>query len=281
MSSPRLGDWRRLVTLDWQGALSFPFRDPAWEGKLAIGGALMLLCPPIGWTIALGYRRAVGIRLRSGAKPPLPEWSNSWWSFYTGGLCAVGVILGYYIPFMALYAATAFGPSLSSGSHLLPIALFYVLIAVFPPLFLPVLPALYSVAFPWVQLTWAEMVMLAVLFFATAFVLPAAFVQVSVNGQFRAAFRFTRVVRFIAQQPLVYCEAWVLSLTASAIGVALGPFAPWGLFWSYIVILHAFTEAFLRSGRPDAIAAFVSSPLLARIQGRAIETSDYSHRRAS
>jgi hypothetical protein len=252
------------MTLGWKAAFTYPFSDPDWKGKLFIGGLLMLLCPPVGWTMALGYRRAVGIRLRAGIIPPLPEWSGLWWSHYKGGIGAVSVILGYYVPFMVLYASLAFEPSLDGARQALAILAFFGLIVVFPPLFLPVLPPLYSYLFPWVQLTASEIALLVFVFVGTAFVLPAAFVQVSVTGRYRTAFRASHVARFIAGHPVVYCEAWVLSLTASAIGVAMGPLAPWGLFWSYIVILHAFTEAFLLSGRDDVVAAFNRSSLRRR-----------------
>jgi hypothetical protein len=72
------------MRLDWKAAFAYPFRDPDWKPQLFVGGLLMLLCPPVGWTMALGYRRAVGIRLRAGMTPPLPEWSGSWWSHYKG-----------------------------------------------------------------------------------------------------------------------------------------------------------------------------------------------------
>jgi Protein of unknown function (DUF4013) len=253
------------MTLGWKAAFTYPFSDPDWKGKLFIGGLLMLLCPPAGWTMALGYRRAVGIRLRAGMTPPLPEWSGLWWLHYKGGIGAVSVILGYYVPFMVLYASLAFEPSLDGARQALAILAFFGLIVVFPPLFLPVLPPLYSFLFPWVQLTAPETALLVFVFVGTAFVLPAAFVQVSVTGRYRTAFRASHVARFIAGHPVVYCEAWVLSLTASAIGVAMGPLAPWGLFWSYIVILHAFTAAFVRCGRAEVLAAFKASPLLAHV----------------
>src|SRR5262245_3400854 len=91
------------VRLGWKAAFAFPFDDPAWRHKLFVGGLLMLICPSIGWTIALGYRRAAGLRLRSGLRPPLPEWPGAMWSYYFGGVGAVGVILGYYVPFLILY----------------------------------------------------------------------------------------------------------------------------------------------------------------------------------
>jgi hypothetical protein len=255
------------MRLRWKAALEYPFQDPDWTTKLFIGGLLMLVCPPIGWTMALGYRRAAGIRLRAGSTPRLPEWSGLWWSHYKGGVGAVGIILGYYVPFMLLFAGLAFEPTVNGARHLLEIVAFFGLIALFPPLFLPLLPPLYSYLFPWVRLTAPEIVALMIVFVGTAFVLPAAFVQVSVTGRYRSAFHVAHVARFIGGHPRLYCEAWILSLTASAIGVFSGPLAPWGLFWSYIVILHAFTEAFLRSGRADAIAAFKASPLLAALEG--------------
>jgi hypothetical protein len=269
------------MTLGWRAAFAYPFDDPAWKRKLFVGGFLMLLFPPIGWTMALGYRRGAGIRLRAGARPPLPEWGGSAWSFYTGGAAAVGIILGYFGPFLVLYSALAFRSSLMIGEHLPEIALFFALIAVFPPLFLPLLPGLYAYAFPWIQITSAQTTVLVALFFGTAFVLPAAFVQVSVTGRFRSAFRLGAVARFIVGHPALYCEAWILSLVASAVGVALGPLSPWGLFWSYIVILHAFTEAFLRTRRADAVAAFAASPLMARIAAERAGSHEYQERRAS
>jgi hypothetical protein len=254
------------MTLRWKRALSFPFDDPDWVPKLFIGGLLMLICPPVGWATALGYRRAVGLRLREGIAPPLPEWSGAGgYSYFKGGVSAIGVILGYYSPFLALYALVAFGPSLRAAAHIPEIAIFWALIVVFPPVCLPVLPWLYAAVFPWVHLTPSEVAAFVVLFFATAFVLPAAFVQISVTGRFRTAFHLPQVARFIVHHPRVYGEAWALSLMTSAAAVCMGPLAPWGLFWSYIVILHAFTEAFVRTGRADVIAAFAASPLLSRI----------------
>src|SRR5262245_59707906 len=171
------------MKLAWKAALTYPFQDPDWKRKLFIGGLLMLLCPPIGWTMALGYRRAVGIRLRAGATAPLPEWSGWWWSHYKGGAGAVGVILGYYVRFRLLHASLAFEPSLVGARQLIAIVAFFGLIALFPPLFLPTLPPLYSYLFPWVQLTTSEIALLVIAFAGTAFVLPAAFVQVSVTGR--------------------------------------------------------------------------------------------------
>src|SRR5262245_1671995 len=148
------------VRLGWKAAFTFPFEDPEWKRKLFVGGLLILLCPPIGWTIALGYRRAAGLRLRAGLRPPLPEWTRSIWSYYFGGVGAVSVILGSYVPFLILYAAIGFDSLHALSSHIVEIVLFLVLIAFFPPLFLPTLPGLYSYLFPWIAFTPAEIVVL-------------------------------------------------------------------------------------------------------------------------
>src|SRR4029453_14087991 len=98
-----------------------------------------------------------------------------------------------------------------TARHLLEIVAFFGLIALFPPLFLPLLPPLYSYLFPWVQLTASDIALLVLVFCGTAFVFPAGFVQVSVTGRYRSAFCMTHVARFIAGHPVVYVEAWILS----------------------------------------------------------------------
>ena len=104
--------------------------------------------------------------------------------------------------------------------------------------------------------------MLGLVFLATAFVLPAAFLQVSLRGRYRDACRLGRALGFIARHPRLYLEAWSLSLAATALALASGPLAPWGIFWSYLAIVHAFNEALARSGEPGVREVFRDSRLL-------------------
>ena len=94
------------------------------------------------------------------------------------------------------------------------------------PVTLPLLPPLYWALFPWVRLTHGEVVLLGVVFWGTAFVLPAAFVRVSLSGKYRDALRLGRALGFVARHPRLYLEAWALSLLATVIAVAMGPAAP-------------------------------------------------------
>ncbi|MCA1696233.1 MAG: DUF4013 domain-containing protein, partial [Actinobacteria bacterium] len=78
-------------------------REPGWRRKLLVGGALLLACPPLGWPLALGYRREVALRIVEGRQPVLPGWGAGWKGYLAGGLGAAGVILAYYAPFLALF----------------------------------------------------------------------------------------------------------------------------------------------------------------------------------
>jgi len=62
-------------------------------------------------------------------------------------------------------------------------------------------------------------------------------------------------------QPRLYLEAWIASLAVTAVALGLGPFAPWGLFWSYIVILHLFVEILAQWDAPEVHRRFARSRL--------------------
>ena len=81
------------MQLSWRLAFAYMTREPGWRRKLLIGGGLLLICPPLGWPLALGYRREVALRLVRGRKPTLPDWGDAWRSYLAGGLGAAGVIL--------------------------------------------------------------------------------------------------------------------------------------------------------------------------------------------
>ena len=238
------------MQLGWRSAFRFMTREPGWGRQLLVGGTLLLACPPLGWPLALGYRREVALRLVRGREPVLPGWPGAWRTHLFDGLGAAGVILAYYLPFLLMFWSLALGTPVVGLQHPGEIALFFLAVALLVPLGLPLLPPLYWYQFPWVRLTRAEAVALGLVFLATAFVLPAAFLQVSLRGRYRDALRLDRVLGFIARHPRLYLEAWSLSLAVTALALASGPLAPWGIFWSYLAIVHAFNEALARSGEP-------------------------------
>ncbi|MCU0718538.1 MAG: hypothetical protein MUC83_02450 [Pirellula sp.] len=62
--------------------------DPNWRKKIFLGGLLILLCHPIGWPVALGYRKVLISRLSLGLEPVLPEWKGNGFRFYFEGIKA-------------------------------------------------------------------------------------------------------------------------------------------------------------------------------------------------
>jgi len=230
-------------------------RSAGWKHHIIVGGFLLLLCPPIGWPLVLGYRKELARRLIEGCEPVLPDW-RSWKLYLRDGLKAAGVILSYYAPFLAIFWFVAIPRPEVALEHLVEIGLFFVLILFLIPVFLPLLPLLYGFWFPWIEISPAGAAVASVVFWATAFLLPAAFLQVSIHGSFREAFRLRRVICLIWQHFPLYLEAWALSLVATVASVLTGPLAPWGIFWSYLVIIFAFNNVLACSQDP-AIATTI------------------------
>jgi hypothetical protein len=250
------------MRLGWRSAFLYMTREPGWRRKLLVGGAMLIACPPLGWPLALGYRREVALRLVQGREPVLPQWAGAWRRYLADGLGAAGVILTYYLPFLGLFWGLALDELAVALRHPGEIALFFLAVSLLIPLVLPLLPPLYWFLFPWVRLSRVEALVLGLVFSATTFVLPAAFLQVSLRGRYRDAFRLDRLLGFIARYPRLYLEAWSLSFVATALALATGPLAPWGIFWSYLAIVHAFNEALARSGESGVREAFRGSRLL-------------------
>ena len=101
------------------------------------------------------------------------------------------------------------------------------------------MPALYAARYDWLQFSAWEIALLTVLFFGPIVLLPSAFLQVSQQRRFSAAFHVGRVARLIHAAPVV-------------------PLTPWLLFWSYLTISHLFLQVPARVGtphRPETVQA--------------------------
>lgn len=235
------------MTLDWREAFTYPTRCPGGRAKIAVGGLLILLAFPVGWLMALGYRKAVAFRIVEGHEPALPGWRTTWQPALCDGLRAAGVILVYFLPFLLLYGWLALDDLATAVTHARQIALLVLAIPLALPVSLPLLPPLFAARYDWLSLSVPETAALAVLFLATTFVLPSAFLRVSLHGRFRCALELRQALGFIARAPRAYLEAWWLSLVATALAGLSGPFVPWGIFWSYLAIVHLFNQALARS----------------------------------
>ena len=249
------------LRLRWLDAFRFMTSEPGWRRKIFVGGALLLF-PPLGWPMALGYRKEVAFRLIEGARPVLPEWRGRWLRVLKDGCAAVGVILVYFLPFLIVFWILALDDLAAVAAHGPEILAFFVLLPLLVPVFLPLLPPLYFYLFPWISMSAADQIAVGVLFWGTTFLMPAAFLQVSLDGRFRAAFRVLEVLRLVRHIARPYLEAWALSVTATALALLSGPLAPWGIFWSYLVIVHAFNAALRRWDVPVVRQRFGPASLI-------------------
>lgn len=247
------------MRLDWRTPFCFMFRDREWLGKILVGGLWLLAFPPLGWPIALGYRKEALAALVEGRTPLLPPWRGQWLAFLGEGLKAAAVILIYFLPFLGGFLWLAIDDRSVIRDHAVELVVFGAAIVLLLPICLPLLPPLYAYLFDWVRLSSLEMVALGALFWGTTFLMPAAFLQVSLRGRFTAAFRVDRVVVFVGRNPASYLEAWAISVVATAAALASTVAAPWAIFWSYLVIVYAFNEALFRSDTPGVRQRFRNS----------------------
>jgi hypothetical protein len=245
----------RAVEIDWREALTYVTRDPAWKRRVGLGGLFMLIVPPLGWVLALGYRSLVGFRLVDRHLPVLPPWRGNFEMAFRRGAASSGVILGYLTPFLAGFWFLGVHSGRAVAEHLGALVTFITAVIALPPLAIPTLPVMYSLRYRWLEFSPSEIAILLIAFVAGIVLLPAAFLQVARYRRFRDAFNLPAARRLILAAPRAYAEAWIVSLAVSAVSVVILPLAPWLLFWSYLVISHLFLQVLARAGHTGVAAA--------------------------
>lgn len=239
---------RGIRRLRWRHALTYMFGSADCRRSMRLGGLLMLACPPLGWHLAMGYRRAVGLAARSGSDATFPSVARDWRALLLGGVGTTGVILAYLLPALVTFFVGVVSLS-AVREHPGSTALVIAAILLLPPLAIPSLAFAATTlgdgsggSAPWLLAS-------GVLGATAVAILPAAFLNVSDSGRLASAFRLDQAVAFMLHHARLYLEAWLLSVVATAAAFATGPLMPWALFWSYLAILSAFNQALVHSGR--------------------------------
>lgn len=240
------------MEIDWRAAVLFVSRQPAWTRTVGVGGLLMLVLPPLGWVLALGYRSLVAHQLIERGSPILPPWRGNVIIALRRGAASSAVILTYLTPFFVLYWGLGLQRVDSLLHHWRELAVFVAAVVVFPPVVIPTLPLIYAARYDWLSFAPGEIAFLVLTFLAPIALLPAAFLQVARHGRFTAALDIVAALRLVASAPRAYVEAWVVSLTVSASAVLVLPLGPWMLFWSYLVISHVFLQVLAAAHRESA-----------------------------
>ncbi len=264
------GKARRVRRLDWSSPSLFFVSDPGWRAKVFVGGLWLALCPPVGWFVALGYRKALIDRLWSGASPVLPPWSaRVSWRYFIDGVRAGGVVVAYLAPAIAATWLVAAG---DPREHVLEAAAFALGVAALPPAGLALVPLAFRARYDWFAFDAAKVALVAPLYAAGVFVAPAGFLRVSRTGRFASALNVVAVAGLLRRHPRPYAEAWAQSLGLTVLGLFALPLAPWGIFWSYLGIVYCFNEILAHSpaDAPPARAGawFGRRPTLAPVARR-------------
>lgn len=84
----------------------FMVAHPDWQTPIRRIGWWLLLCPPVGWLMALGYRLDIVLTLRRPqleTPPKRPAGLRSDFAFFRAGFAALVVMTAYFAPPLVLF----------------------------------------------------------------------------------------------------------------------------------------------------------------------------------
>jgi hypothetical protein len=239
-------------------ASHFMTTAPQWHIIIKHLGKIMIICPILGWIMALGYRKYVVYNLLH-ASTPLPHHIQTTWRsnllLVREGLYAMGVMIYYFSPILLLayLLATPCHPHVAALNHsceytqydisFITHALIFIACSfILPPITLGGTLTYYQLYVPWFQLSILLWVGIIILLMIMTYLIPLAFMQIGRRGYWRDALKIHYCIRLAIQYPSAYFQAWVhglhLSLCAFTLGLRVGE----GIVWSYLGIVYVFNQ---------------------------------------
>ncbi len=231
---------RELESSELSGA--FVVKDPDWRQKIFFGGLLLLLVHPIGWPVALGYRKTLISNLTSGTDPLLPTWKGNIFYFFIEGLKAMGVIFGYLSPLYLVLIYLLITNGVLPNISWLYVIFFFLACTIVSTLSFPAVLVYMTFFSTEYRIPWMISLAMFLLFVLIIFFIPACFLQVSKSGRYRSAFNIPAAYSTLRLHFYPYCRAWYHSAIMSLVGHFALPFAPWGIFWCYLSIIFEFNS---------------------------------------
>ena len=235
----------------------FMCKNPAWKSLINRLGWWMVLCPPIGWLMALGYRKDVAISIYDQSiAPPVPTlgWHSDY-KLFVQGVGALLVMAFYFTP--ALLCIWAWGKwnGLSSCMHLafwLDTDLWYYLACSFIliPITLGGVAGMYYFMDASFELTPTQMLLAFIMLNISVFIIPSGYMQVGQRGRWIDACNLKRGLSWICTHPKIYLMAWWRGLYVSMLALSMLWRAPWGLAWCYISIVWIFNRSYMTESSP-------------------------------
>lgn len=181
--------------MDIGKSIGYVFEDEGWLGKVLIGGLIGLV--PIVNLAAGGYALQALRNVAEGQERPLPTWDRFGDFFVQGLMLFIGTLL-YSLPALAVNLSLPFLEALSRARYLGDLV-------AMAAMMLGCLAALYL--------------------FVVGLWLPAAIANYALAGDLGAFFRFGQIWELISRRlgdyAIVLVAAWVASLVAGVVGLAL------------------------------------------------------------
>jgi len=212
-------------SFDFRKPLTFVFDDPRWVQKVLIGGLFVIASVfIIGAFFIYGYLARLTRNVINGFEHPLPEWDDLGEYFGEGAkLFVVGLV--YVIPII-IVCAIVFVPMAIMGNA-------------------SDNETVRSMAGMSVTCVWCLIFPLGL---ALALWMPAALLMVVVTGDFKAAFQFKHIFRFIRANVANYILAfvvWLVARFAAGLGILLLCIGMiFTIFWAFAVAAYAFGQTY-------------------------------------
>ena len=215
--------------MDWGKSFTFVFDDKDWVTKVLIGGILSMI--PIVNLVVIGYALKALKNVAEGVERPLPAWDD-FGDYFAKGLVSVLGAVVWAIPIIVLAVMTGLLDAVTGYSS----------------------AESSRVAAPFALCIWSMSCLSAIYGLFLGLVLPAAFGQYAVRGDFGAFFRFGDIFKFIQKNIGNYIMALILAWIAqfiSGFGVILCFIGViFTEFWATLVGSHLLGQVW-RSGEAE------------------------------
>jgi hypothetical protein len=209
--------------MDWGKSFTYVFDDKDWVVKVLIGAILSMI--PLVNLVVLGYALKTLKNVAERAEHPLPGWDDFVDYFMKGLISALGAIV-WALPIIALAMVMAMLSALTSYNS----------------------ADTARNSAPVVLCMWSMSCVSGIYGLFLALVLPAAFAQYAVRGDFGAFFRFGHIFNFIKTNLGNYIVALILAAVAqfvSGFGVILCFIGViFTQFWALLVGSHLLGQVY-------------------------------------
>lgn len=227
-------------------AATFMCSQPYWAQKIHALGWCLCLIPPLGWLMALGFRKRIVLKLLHPNTYPLSETTftlSDYIQLLRDGFCALVVMSIYFIPTLGLsWFLGAVQSQMSTGEIFLGFIKYTIASLSFPPLTLGGVNLYYQAYLPEFYLSSVQGMLIISLFILTTFILPLGYMQIGKRGKWRDALNLSQVLTTFLSKPQGYLCAWRDSLRLTLSAFTLGVHIPWGIIWTYQGIVWLFNQ---------------------------------------